>query len=80
MERIWNDVSPTSDQIVRDISYFPKALDEVIAAQGAKVDDKKIRKGHRACRALTLHPDCQEYLDSRAAKWDLFDPEDEEKP
>ena len=80
MERVWNQVSPTSDQIVRDISYFPRALDEIIQAEGAKVDDKKIRRGRRACRALVLHPDCQESLDARAAKWDLLDPDDEKKP
>ena len=74
MERVWNDVAPRSDQIVRDISYFPKALDAIIDAEGAKVADVDIRKGRRATRRLDVHADCHEALEERAKKWALLDP------
>ena len=74
MERVWNDVAPRSDQIVRDISYFPKALDAIIDAEGAKVADLDIRKGRRATRRLDVHADCHEALEERAKKWALLDP------
>ena len=44
MRRVW-EVAPTSEQIVHDISYYPKALDAIIAAEGAKVEDIDIRAG-----------------------------------
>ena len=74
MECVWNDVAPRSDQIVRDISYFPKALDAIIDAEGAKVADVDIRKGRRATRRLDVHADCHEALEERAKKWALLDP------
>ena len=67
-------MAPTSEQIVHDISYIPKAIDAIIAAEGAKVEDDDIRKGRRATRKLDVHGDCAESLDERSSKWDSWDP------
>jgi hypothetical protein len=46
MERVWM-VSPSSEEIVRDIKRFPKALARIIECKGAKVPELDTRHGRR---------------------------------
>jgi len=55
MLRTWEMV-PTSEQIVRNISRFPAALDAIIAAQGAKVDWLDVRQGRRRPKTKYYRP------------------------
>ena len=51
MERTWaHPGAVTSERIVEDICRFPKALDLVLAAKGAKVPELDNRKGRRATK------------------------------
>jgi len=61
MCRTWT-VCPTSERIVQDIQRFPAALDAIIAANGAYVDDSDNRKGRRArkTRKFIAHSDCDD--------------------
>mmetsp|Transcript_18727 Transcript_18727/g.59328 ORF Transcript_18727/g.59328 Transcript_18727/m.59328 type:complete len:610 (+) Transcript_18727:209-2038(+) len=70
LRRTW-EVFPTPERIVEDIKRFPDALDKIIAAKGAYVDEMDNRKGRRkrATRKFTAHPDCDEAREANVAKY-----------
>mmetsp|Transcript_75509 Transcript_75509/g.125910 ORF Transcript_75509/g.125910 Transcript_75509/m.125910 type:complete len:157 (-) Transcript_75509:111-581(-) len=72
MERTW-EVAPTSERIVQDIQRFPKALDAIIAAEGAKVPELDNRRGRRATRKFVPHKCCAEAIKLRERKWAQLD-------
>ena len=80
MERTWaSPTAVTSDRIVEDILRFPKALDAVIAAKGAKVADvagvKVRRAGRRRARTREYIPEpIAEVETLDAALFDKLDP------
>jgi hypothetical protein len=73
LRRTWQ-VAPTPERIVQDIDRYPKAIDAIIAAKGAKVPELDNRRGRRATRAFQPHPGCGAAIKAREAKWALLDP------
>ena len=47
MERCWT-ISPTSEEIVKDVEPFRKVVECIVDAKGALVPDDDIRRGRRA--------------------------------
>ena len=48
MERIWDTVAPTLDQVLEDVLAFENVLDQIIAHRGCVVPELNFRSGHRA--------------------------------
>eukprot|EP01049_Picozoa_sp_SAG25_P000793 SAG25_NODE_29_length_20738_cov_25.829546_7_plen_726_part_00 len=69
MDRTW-EVFPRPERIVSDIRKFPRALQAIIDAEGTVVPEIDNRKGRRSTGALPYHPDCDEAMDIRQAKWE----------
>ena len=76
MYRTWKECAPTSEQIVRDIQHIPKAIDMVIAAQGAIVKEVDTHRGRRETLQFVPHPDCAEAIAAAAEKYDAWEEED----
>ena len=74
MEATWaHDGAVTSKRIVEDICRFPAALDDIIAAKGAKVEHLDNRKGRR--KAKPYHPPrIEEVEELLKARFEGFDP------
>jgi len=70
MRRTWT-VCPTPERIVQDIQRFPAALDAIIAANGAYVDELDNRKGRRArkTRKFIAHSDCDDVCADDARRY-----------
>lgn len=74
MLRTWK-VSPTSEEIVRDICRFPAALEAIIEAKGAKVPKLDNRQGRRRPKAAYYKPpSCPAAEAMQAAMYDKWDP------
>lgn len=68
--------SPTSARIVEDILRFPKALEAIIAAKGAKLDGANMRSGRRRPRPQPYeYPSCPTAEAMNRQKFDELDPE-----
>ena len=74
MERVWM-VSPSSEEIVRDIKRFPKALARIIECKGAKVPELDNRHGRREPKQSVLHSDCDIALAARNEVFERLDPQ-----
>ena len=74
MERVWM-VSPSSEEIVRDIKRFPTALARIIECKGAKVPELDDRHGRRETKPTVLHSDCDIALAARNEVFASLDPQ-----
>ena len=59
--------------IVQDILRVRGALDDIVAAKGAKVPSRDNRRGRRRTREYTP-PSCPEAEEATRAKWQPLDP------
>ena len=74
MDRAW-EMFPMPERIVQDIMRFPVALQRIKEVKGVVVPEMDDRRGRRKIRYLPVHPDCEDAMVEREAKWDRLEVE-----
>ena len=74
MDRVW-EMFPMPERIVQDIMRFPVALQRIKEVKGVVVPEMDDHRGRRKIRYLPVHPDCEDAMVGREAKWDRLEAE-----